>query len=107
MGITTTVEHKVELHVVLVLLAGTPTPLLAYFDMLGLVSGRASGTCKNNSLHYPQMSGNVLIGGRGTVQPMLAWKNGCETWDVKHPRWNLATLGKTDNDDDDDDDGRY
>jgi len=37
------------------------------------------------------MSNNILIG--GTVQPMLAWKNGRETLDVKHPRWNLATAG--------------
>jgi len=46
---------------------------------------------KNNLLHYPQMSGNTLIGGNRPTSASM--ENGRETWDVKHPRWNLATAG--------------
>jgi len=43
----------------------------------------------------------------GTVQPVLAWKNGRETGDVKHPGGTWPRLGKTDDDDDDDDRQNY
>jgi len=37
------------------------------------------------------MSGNTLIGENRPTRAKT--QNGRETWDVKHPRWNLDTAG--------------